>query len=77
MSSFPPLTGPLERMTGIPGSPPDLSDPPSGCRFHLRCPHCLRDESELVRRCRSACGRLLKPVADEHLVACHLVGSAA
>ena len=39
MSSFPPLTGPIERLTGIPGSPPDLADPPSGCRFHPRCPH--------------------------------------
>lgn len=23
----------------IPGSPPDLREPPTGCRFHLRCPH--------------------------------------
>ncbi|TLZ58629.1 MAG: ABC transporter ATP-binding protein [Methanobacteriota archaeon] len=22
----------------IPGAPPDLTDPPPGCRFHLRCP---------------------------------------
>jgi peptide/nickel transport system ATP-binding protein len=22
----------------IPGAPPDLSDPPTGCRFHPRCP---------------------------------------
>ena len=29
LSSFPPLTGPLERMTGIPGLPPDLGDPPA------------------------------------------------
>jgi peptide/nickel transport system ATP-binding protein len=25
------------RISGIKGSPPDLSDPPSGCRFHPRC----------------------------------------
>ena len=33
-------------MTGIPGSPPDLRDLPSGCAFHPRCawamPRCSR-----------------------------------
>ncbi len=38
MASFPPLTGERRLMTGIPGNPPDLSRPPSGCRFHPRCP---------------------------------------
>ena len=42
LGSFPPLHGPVERLTGIPGSPPDLAAPPSGCRFHPRCPHCTR-----------------------------------
>jgi len=28
-----------ERMEPIPGSMPDISDRPSGCRFHPRCPH--------------------------------------
>src|SRR5581483_7836962 len=31
LQSFPPLRGPLERLTGIPGSPPDLAKPPEGC----------------------------------------------
>lgn len=38
MSSFPALTGPRRKLEGIPGSPPDLISPPSGCRFHPRCP---------------------------------------
>jgi peptide/nickel transport system ATP-binding protein len=27
-----------QRLTGIPGNPPMLLDPPQGCRFHDRCP---------------------------------------
>src|SRR5438093_13416094 len=50
VSSFPPLTGPIERMTGIPGTPPDLANPPSGCRFHPRCPHCRPEDPALHAR---------------------------
>lgn len=37
LNSFPSLHGPRKRMTGIPGSPPDLRHVPNGCAFHLRC----------------------------------------
>ncbi len=36
-SSFPPLTGPKTRLTGIPGNPLNLLEVPTGCRFQARC----------------------------------------
>ncbi len=47
LNSFPSLHGPRRRMTGIPGSPPDLRDIPSGCAFRPRCPfafHACREQ---------------------------------
>jgi peptide/nickel transport system ATP-binding protein len=38
LNSFPTLHGPRRKMTGIPGSPPDLRALPKGCAFHPRCP---------------------------------------
>jgi peptide/nickel transport system ATP-binding protein len=70
MESFPPLTGPRTRLIGIPGSPPDLSDPPSGCRFHPRCPLCV-PEQPLYRKQVSE-RPALREVAPDHFVACHL-----
>ena len=72
MQSFPPLTGPLERLTGIPGSPPDLAAPPSGCRFHPRCPLCVRGDFEMYRRQTMQRPRL-REVEPSHFVACHRV----
>ncbi|MGH3210450.1 MAG: ABC transporter ATP-binding protein [Trebonia sp.] len=37
LGSFPGMHGPHRRMEGIPGSPPDLRTPPSGCAFNPRC----------------------------------------
>jgi peptide/nickel transport system ATP-binding protein len=38
LDAFPTVTGPRRELVGIPGSPPDLAQPPSGCRFQPRCP---------------------------------------
>jgi peptide/nickel transport system ATP-binding protein len=51
LDAFPSIRGPRVPLTGIPGSPPDLSTPPPGCRFHPRCPvgyaACRQVEPEL------------------------------
>ncbi len=75
LNSFPPLDGPILRLSGIPGSPPDLADPPSGCRFHPRCPHCRVEDAALYARQTTERPRL-KAVAAGHDVACHLVEPA-
>jgi len=55
-----------EKITWIPGVPPDLVRPPPGCRFFPRCKYvkeqCRREEPEL------------KEVEPGHFVACHLYG---
>jgi peptide/nickel transport system ATP-binding protein len=41
LDAFPSILGPRTTLTGIPGSPPDLARPPTGCRFHPRCPQVM------------------------------------
>ena len=50
----------------IPGSPPSLINPPSGCHFHPRCPYAQPEHSRI--------DPLLRPVPDQptHHVACLL-----
>jgi peptide/nickel transport system ATP-binding protein len=72
LQSYPPLTGPRTRLTGIPGSPPDLRQPPRGCRFHPRCPHCRPEQPGLYVR-QTTERPLLRQVQPGHSVACHLV----
>jgi peptide/nickel transport system ATP-binding protein len=64
MSSFPSLTGEKVRLEGIPGSPPDLAAPPSGCRFHPRCPRRMPLCSSIQP--------MLAEVQPDHWVSCHL-----
>jgi peptide/nickel transport system ATP-binding protein len=64
ISAFPNIKSEKKRVTSIPGSPPDLLNPPSGCRFHPRCPQamdvCRKEEPKLVQ-------------AGKRYVACHLI----
>lgn len=53
-----------QRLPAIPGSPPDLTMPYSGCHFSARCP--LATDI-----CRSTVPDLVE-VQDNHFVACHL-----
>jgi len=50
----------------IPGTVPNLVNPPPGCRFHPRCPYAMP-------RCREEVPEL-KRISEEHYVACHLYG---
>lgn len=48
----------------IPGSIPNLLAPPSGCRFHPRCPHAMQ-------KCSVEKPKFLE-MENEHFVACYL-----
>lgn len=52
LSSTPSITGPRRQLAPLEGEPPNLLDPPTGCRFHPRCPFatevCAKDEPALT-----------------------------
>jgi len=62
LMSTPRLYEKIKKLSFIPGVPPDLIDPPSGCRFHPRCP-------EAMERCKEEEPPLIK-IENEHWVAC-------
>jgi peptide/nickel transport system ATP-binding protein len=64
MNSFPAISGPKVRLSGIPGAPPDMVKPPTGCRFHPRC--------ALVKPMNTQVVPKLHEVSPGHWVACHL-----
>lgn len=63
INAAPSLIGDITEKKPIPGSPPNLLNPPPGCPFHPRCAHatdrCREEEPEL------------KNIGDGRLVACH------
>jgi len=65
IKAFPNIYGDKRMVESIPGAPPNLLNPPKGCRFHPRCHKCIG---------------VCKTVAPEytvfdggHFVACHVV----
>jgi len=61
-----PILGRPGKLEAISGSVPDLIYPPSGCRFHPRCPFAFE-------KCKRVKPELLE-VGGGHTVACHLYG---
>ncbi|CAM4063482.1 MULTISPECIES: ABC transporter ATP-binding protein [Vibrio] len=65
-SSFPPLTGPKTKLTGIPGNPLNLLEIPQGCRFQARC-------SQVTPMCRQT-ETQLRQIEAQRFSNCHLFG---
>jgi peptide/nickel transport system ATP-binding protein len=64
IGAYPSLKGKRRQLKSIPGSPPGLIDPPSGCRFTPRC--------ELAQSICSQEEPAVKTI-DGRCVACHMV----
>ncbi|RLL82539.1 ABC transporter ATP-binding protein, partial [Mesotoga sp. BH458_6_3_2_1] len=62
LAATPRLHAKVNELSFIPGAPPDLLEPPSGCRFHPRCTlamdKCKEEEPPLIE------------IEKEHMVAC-------
>jgi peptide/nickel transport system ATP-binding protein len=61
--AVPTVTGAFTELTSIEGSPPDLINPPAGCKFHPRCTYATqrsREEEPTLDR-----------IGTNHYVACH------
>ena len=54
LSISPSIRGEKRTLSTLGGEPPNLVDPPNGCRFHPRCPYatdiCQREEPPVVER---------------------------
>ncbi len=64
LASIPRMDQPDRKLESIPGSVPNLITPPSGCRFHPRCPYAM-----------PICKEERPPLTlegDRHTVACYL-----
>jgi len=66
IAAFPSVLGRKTELTSISGFPPDLLNPPSGCRFHPRCDYAM----EICRKKEPP----ITVVDEDHYVACWLLG---
>ncbi|MBM7644026.1 oligopeptide transport system ATP-binding protein [Scopulibacillus daqui] len=69
LSSMPKLHNNSEKLLAIPGTPPDLSNPPKGCPFAPRCPYAMK-----------ACVDMMPDytnLSDTHQTACWLLDDRA
>jgi peptide/nickel transport system ATP-binding protein len=66
MKAIPNVKKPVDKLNSIPGTVPEMINPPSGCRFHPRCPFAMD-------KCKKKRPKLIE-AAENHQVACYLVG---
>jgi len=64
LNAAPRLSMGAEQLESIPGKPPDLIEPPSGCKFHERC-------AFVTDVCRHTLPPLIAYEDGTHLAACH------
>lgn len=64
-----PMIGDKSNKASLGGAPPNLANPPKGCRFHPRCPY-------VMDVCRSDTPAMIH-LGERHRVACHLVEEAS
>lgn len=67
ISAFPDISAKRKKLVSIPGVPPDLLNPPKGCRFHPRCKY-------VKKICREREPPLCN-VAKNHVALCHMVAA--
>ncbi len=66
MKAIPNVKNPVDTLKSIPGSVPEMINPPSGCRFHPRCPFAME-------KCSKKRPNLIE-ASENHGVACYLIG---
>lgn len=67
IKTFPSILGEKSYIEPLEGLPPDLANPPSGCRFNPRCPLAIEE-------CKKKAPPFEQYSSSRHLVACYRAG---